>query len=224
MTEDKTVRWHHKFSRHELEQTPGNSEGQGSLAWCSPRGHEELDMTQRPNNETKEFLQEENTREGKHLQKINHKSKTIKKMVIGSYILIIMLNVNGLNAPTKRHRLAEKVKVIVAQSCVNDVSALRPHGLQPARFLHPWNSPAKNTGVGSHSFLQGIFPTQGSNPGLPHCRKILYHLSHLVQTLAGWIQKQDLYICCLQETHLRPRVTYIASKWMGEDIPHKWSS
>ena len=44
------------------------------------------------------------------------------------------------------------------------------------------------------------------------------------QTLAGWVQKQDLYICCLQEAHLRPRVTYIASKWMGEDIPHKWSS
>ena len=129
MTEDKTVRWHHKFSRHELEQTPGNSEGQGSLAWCSPQGREELDMTERWNNETKEFLQEENTREGKDLQKINRKSKTIKKMVIGSYILIIMLNVNGLNAPTKRHRLAEKVKVIVDQLCVNDVSALRPHGL-----------------------------------------------------------------------------------------------
>ena len=36
----------------------------------------------------------------------------------------------------------------------------------------------KNTGVGCHSFLQGIFPTQGSNPGLPHCRQILYQLSH----------------------------------------------
>ena len=114
MTEDKTVRWHHKFSRHELEQTPWNSEVQGSLAWCSPWGCEELDMTERWNNETKEFLQEENTREGKDLQKINHKAKTIKKMVIGSYVLIIMLNVNGLNVPTKRHRLAEKVKVIVA--------------------------------------------------------------------------------------------------------------
>ena len=40
------------------------------------------------------------------------------------------------------------------------------------------NSPVKNTGVGSHSFLQGIFPTQGSNPGLLHCRQIPYHLSH----------------------------------------------
>ena len=60
----------------------------------------------------------------------NNKPKTIKKMVIGTYISIITFNVNGLNAPTKRHRVAE------------------------------------------------------------------------------WIQKQDPYICCLQETHFRPRDTY----------------
>ena len=53
-----------------------------------------------------------------------------------------------------------------------------PHGLQPSRLLYPWNSPGKNTGVASYSFLQGIFPTQGSNPGLLHCRQILYCLSH----------------------------------------------
>ena len=40
------------------------------------------------------------------------------------------------------------------------------------------NSPGQNTGVGSHPLLQGIFPIQGSNPGLPHCRQILYQLSH----------------------------------------------
>ena len=42
----------------------------------------------------------------------------------------------------------------------------------------PWNSPDQNTGVGSLSLLQGIFPTQGLNPDLPHCRRILYQLSH----------------------------------------------
>ena len=42
----------------------------------------------------------------------------------------------------------------------------------------PWNSPGQNTSVGSLSLLQGIFPTQGSNPGLPNCRWILYQLSH----------------------------------------------
>ena len=51
--------------------------------------------------------------------------------------------------------------------------SLRLHGLYT-----PWNSPGQNTGVGSLSLLQGIFLAQGSNPGLPHCRQILYLLSH----------------------------------------------
>ena len=42
----------------------------------------------------------------------------------------------------------------------------------------PWNSPGQNTEVGSLFLLQGIFPTQGLNPGLPHCRRMLYELSH----------------------------------------------
>ena len=51
--------------------------------------------------------------------------------------------------------------------------SLRPRGL-----YSPWNSPGQNTGVGSLSLLQEIFPTQGLNPGLPHYRWILYQLSH----------------------------------------------
>ena len=47
----------------------------------------------------------------------------------------------------------------------------------PGSSVHG-DSPGKNTGVGCHALLQGIFPTQGLNPGLPHCRQILYHLSH----------------------------------------------
>ena len=47
--------------------------------------------------------------------------------------------------------------------------SLRPHGLHS-----PWNSPGQNTGVGSLFLLQGIFPTRGSNPGLPHRRRILH--------------------------------------------------
>ena len=50
---------------------------------------------------------------------------------------------------------------------------LRPHGL-----YSPCNSLGQNTGMDSHSLLQRIFPTQGLNPGLPHCREILYQLSH----------------------------------------------
>ena len=57
-------------------------------------------------------------------------------------------------------------------------NSLQPYGLQPPRLFCPWNSPGKNTGVDSHSLLQGVFLTQRSNPGLLHCRQILYHLSH----------------------------------------------
>ena len=48
----------------------------------------------------------------------------------------------------------------------------------PMDLYNPWNSPGQNTGVGSHSVLQGILPTQGSNTALLHCRPILYQLSH----------------------------------------------
>ena len=56
--------------------------------------------------------------------------------------------------------------------------SLQSRGPYPARLLCPWDSPGKNTGVGCHALLQGIFPTQGLNPGLLHYRQILYHLSH----------------------------------------------
>ena len=52
-------------------------------------------------------------------------------------------------------------------------NSLQPHGLQ-----NPWNSLGQNTRVGSLSLLQGIFPIQGSNPGLCHCRWILYQLRY----------------------------------------------
>ena len=61
------------------------------------------------------------------------------------------------------------VKLTVAQSC----PTLCDH-----MDCSPWNSPGQYTGVGSHSILQGVFPTHGSNPGLLHCRWIIYQLSH----------------------------------------------
>ena len=47
-------------------------------------------------------------------------------------------------------------------------NSLLPHGLQPTRFLYPWDSPGKNTGEGCCFLLQGIFRTQGQTPGLLH--------------------------------------------------------
>ena len=64
--------------------------------------------------------------------------------------------------------------VVVLSGSLSVVSdSLRPHGPHSA-----WDSPGQNTGVGSLSLLQGIFPAQRSNPGLLHCRWILYKLSH----------------------------------------------
>ena len=90
------------------------------------------------------------------------------------------------------------VCVLVTKPCLcNLMDCSQPgssvHGILQARILEmkckslscvwtsmrsPRNSPSYNTGVDSLSLLQGIFPTQGSNPGLPRCRQILYQLSH----------------------------------------------
>ena len=81
-------------------------------------------------------------------------------------------------AENELHHL--RVKVKGAQSC--------PTVCDPPGLYSPWNSPGQNAGVGSLSLLQGIFPTQGSNPGLPHCRQILYQLSHKgSQRILEWV-------------------------------------
>ena len=65
---------------------------------------------------------------------------------------------------------------ILSNSC--DTMDCSPPGSSVHGILRPWDSPGKNTAVGSHFLLQGIFPTQESNPGLLHCRQILYQLSY----------------------------------------------
>ena len=72
--------------------------------------------------------------------------------------------------PLRRNAMTNLVKVKVAQSCPTLCSHMD---------CTPWNSPGQNSGVGSPSLLQGIFPTQGSNPGLSRGRQTLYVLSHL---------------------------------------------
>ena len=69
------------------------------------------------------------------------------------------------------------LELCVSCSVISD--SLKPYGLQPIRLLCQQNSPGKNTGVGCHFLFQDIFPTQGSNQGLPHSRQILYPLNHL---------------------------------------------
>ena len=89
--------------------------------------------------------------------------------------------------PGKNERESE------SHSVVSD--SLRPHGLYSSR-----NSLVQYTGVSSLSLLQGIFPTQGLNPGLLHCRQILYQLSHKGR------------MSCIQMTEKEPKY------WVGQKV------
>ena len=84
-------------------------------------------------------------------------------------------NSGELLLPKVQTLLKRKVKVFISQSCL---TSLWPHGLYPSSLLCSWDFPGRIMGVGSHSLLQGIFPNQESNPGLPHCGQSLYCLSH----------------------------------------------
>ena len=97
------------------------------------------------------------------------------------------------------------------------------------RLLCPWDFLGKSTGVGCHFLLQRIFPTQGSNPGLLHCRQTLYHLSHqgivylglsLIWTVISWISLL-LYLSWKQK---RPRKLMASKKREGRDICNVYSS
>ena len=70
---------------------------------------------------------------------------------------------------------ASQVALVVKNPPAN--AGDKRHGFEP-QVRDPWNSPGQNNGVGRLSLLQGIIPSQESNPGLPHCRQTLYQLSH----------------------------------------------
>ena len=98
----------------------------------------------------------------------SHRSIQRSSKIFGRSPLSLQLSTDQLMNVTNHHPYS---KVSESNSVVPN--SLRPHGLYSS-----WNSPGQDTGVGSLSLLQGIFPTQGLNPGLPHCRQILYQLSH----------------------------------------------
>ena len=81
--------------------------------------------------------------------------------------------------------------VSVSRSAVPN--SLQPHGLQITRLLCPWNFPGNDIGVGCHFLLQGIFPTQGLNPGLLNCRQILYRLSFKGSPFGNWGFQQIIF-------------------------------
>ena len=112
------------------------------------------------------------------------------------------------------------VCVCVCVSCSVVSDSLWPHGLQPARFLYLWNSPRKNTGVGSHSLLQGIFPTQGLNLGLLHWMQSFYCLNHQGSPHHVIVMEYYLTIKC--------KLFIYATTWMSlknlwvKETKHTW--
>ena len=108
-----------------------------------------------------------------------------------------------------------------SENCSVVSDSLRLHQL-----YSPWNSPGQNTGVGSLSLLQGIFPTQESNPGLPHCGQILYQLSHKGSPrIREWVA----YPCSRGSSQPRnqTRVSCIAGGFFATELSGKpllWSS
>ena len=126
------VGWHHRLNRHEFEQILRNSEGQGSLACCSPWGCKASDMTQQLNNNNIPYICYHNPEKFPHL---------------------IMSQISAWSISFTYGSLRVKSESEVAQSC----PTLQPRGLQPTRLLHPWDSPGKNTGVGCHSCIPGVY-------------------------------------------------------------------
>ena len=111
------------------------------------------------------------------------------KKLVCSYSLcrnvaLCLSQVYLLLLPLSRFLLAPFLPKSMCDSESGKVSSLvlsnlfQSHGLQSVRLLYPWDSLGKNTGMISHSLLQGIFLTQGSNPGLLHYRQTFYDLSH----------------------------------------------
>ena len=154
-----------KWNRGQWQPTPvllpGKSHGRRSLVGCSSRGHEESDTTEWPhfhfslscigegNGNPLQCSCLENPRNGRAWWAAIYgvaQSRTRLKWLSSS---------SSSNEVKKRKcQLLSHVRLFLIP-------------WTEASLLCPWNSPGKNAGVGSHSFLQGIFPTQGSNLGLP---------------------------------------------------------
>ena len=116
---------------------------------------------------------------------------------------------------TKWERWEKLVSVILtlvySSERVSESRSVVSDSLPPHTLHSPWNSPGQNTGMGSHALLQRIFPTQGSNPGIPHCRWILYQLSQTGSPLSTQIIISS--ILTLETLHKKPHWRRCPSFW-----------
>ena len=159
---------HHGLNGQVFEQTLGDSEGEGSLVCCSSQGHKKSDMTQQLHN----FYWAQ--RKNLPYCFLRERFKNCSSMdPVCQYRPILNYQLLYWHAIMYLANMYFYVKVKVTQSCPTlcnprdySLPGFSVHGILQARIL------------GYHFLLQGIFLTQGANPGLLHCRWILYHLSY----------------------------------------------
>ena len=140
-------------------QEPGKSPGQRRLGGYGPRGPQRVQRDSALTRARSVSISEQQT--GERIS--SFKERPPAKATASS----------GPRSPPSRSSPSRPACAGSFSLLTCNLDSLRSHGL-----YSPWNSPDQKTGVGSLSLLQAIFPTQGSNPGLQHCRWILYQPSH----------------------------------------------
>ena len=162
---------------------PAELHGQRSLADSSPWGHKESDKTEQPTHSSPSWY----TLISSLIQIFScYHSHLIYQYYINillySYVLLLEWNNHEDKDGCVFFHNIGKSLVLHSENDSFSLSVMsdssQPHRLRTPWLLCPWDSPDKNTGVGCHALLQGIFLTQGSNLGLLHCWQILYCLSH----------------------------------------------
>ena len=107
------------------------------------------------------------------------------------------------------------VQIWVSKSCSVMSDSLGPHGLNTTRLLCSWNSSGKNTGVGCHFLLQGIFQMQGSNKGVLNCRQILLSTRKFSSVQSNSLQPHGLQ-------HSRPPFPSPTPRVYSNSCPLSW--
>ena len=118
-----------------------------------------------------------------------------------------------------------------SRSVMSHWTPCNPNRWPPTRLLCPWDFPGNSTGVDCHFLLQGIFPTQGSNPGLPHHRQTLYRLSHQGSVLLftrgqTMVEVMKIMATSFKRSHVCTatlRVPNWESQFLGRLIRSPWS-
>ena len=153
--------WEDPLEKEMAIPLPGKSHGQRSLVGYSLWGGKESDMTERLH-----F----------HFLSHNEKNTTFSLFIFGIKNTVFKLRIL-LCFKVKKLRTSLHYYCFCAYS-LSCVQLCDPMNCSSPGYSVHGDSPGKNTGVDCHALLQGIFPTQGSNPGLPHRRRVLYQLSY----------------------------------------------